>query len=261
MILANVAAAETLERAGVPLIYRVHDEPAVEKLHALREFLATLDISLPKSGAMRPERFNAILNRVKGGDTENLVNEVVLRSQAQAEYAAENYGHFGLNLKRYAHFTSPIRRYADLVVHRALIRALKLGDDGLPAAETVRSLGEISARISAAERRAMAAERETGDRLIAHFLADRIGVVFKGRIGGVTRSGLFVKLDDTGADGFIPAATLGNEYFRYQERAHALCGDASGETYRLGDPVTVRLVEAVPVAGALRFEMLSQGSN
>ena len=259
MILANVAAAETLERAGVPLIYRVHDEPAVEKLHALREFLVTLDISLPKSGAMRPERFNAILSRVKGGDTENLVNEVVLRSQAQAEYAAENYGHFGLNLKRYAHFTSPIRRYADLVVHRALIRALKLGDGGLPVAETVRSLGEISARISAAERRAMAAERETVDRLIAHFLADRIGVVFKGRIGGVTRSGLFVKLDDTGADGFIPVRTLGSDYFRYREAEHALVGDASGEMHRLGDRVKVRLVEAVPVAGALRFELLSEG--
>jgi len=261
MILANVAAAETLERAGVPLIYRVHDEPAVEKLHALREFLATLDISLPKGGVLRPEGFNTILDRVKGGDTEKLVNEVVLRSQAQAEYAAENYGHFGLNLKRYAHFTSPIRRYADLIVHRALIRALKLGDDGLSAAETVRSLGEISARISAAERRAMAAERETVDRLIAHFLADRIGVIFKGRIGGVTRSGLFVKLDDTGADGFIPAATLGDEYFRYNERGHALVGDSSGETYRLGDAVTVRLVEAAPVAGALRFEMLSEGSR
>ena len=259
MILANVAAAETLERASVPLVYRVHDEPAVEKLHALREFLATLDISLPKSGAVRPDGFNRILGRVKGRDTEQLVNEVVLRSQAQAEYAAENYGHFGLNLKRYAHFTSPIRRYADLVVHRALIRALKLGNDGLPAAETVRSLGEISARISAAERRAMAAERETVDRLIAHFLADRIGVTFKGRIGGVTRSGLFVKLDETGADGFVPAATLGGEYFRYNERAHALVGDSSGETYRLGDAVTVRLVEAAPVAGALRFEMLSEG--
>ena len=129
----------------------------------------------------------------------------------------------------------------------------------MPAAETVRTLGEIAARISAAERRAMAAERETVDRLIAHFLADRIGVVFKGRIGGVTRSGLFVKLDDTGADGFIPAATLGDEYFRYDERTHALVGDASRETYRLGDAVTVRLVEAAPVAGALRFEMLSEG--
>jgi len=259
MILANVAAAETLERAGVPLIYRVHDEPAAEKLHALQEFLATLDISLPKSGALRPAGFNRILDRVKGRDVENLVNEVVLRTQAQAEYAAENYGHFGLNLKRYAHFTSPIRRYADLVVHRALIRALRLGDDGLPAAETVRSLAELSARISAAERRAMAAERETVDRLIAHFLADRIGATFEGHISGVTRSGLFVKLDDTGADGFIPAATLGDDYFRYHERGRALIGDAGGETYRLGDAVTVRLVEAVPVAGALRFEMLSQG--
>jgi ribonuclease R len=259
MILANVAAAETLERANTPLIYRVHDEPAPEKLNSLREFLATLDISLPKSGALRPDGFNRILERVRGRDTENLVNEVVLRSQAQAEYAAENYGHFGLNLRRYAHFTSPIRRYADLVVHRALIRALRLGDDGLPVAETVLSLGEVSARISAAERRAMAAERDTVDRLIAHFLADRIGVVFPGRIGGVTRSGLFIRLDDTGADGFVPAATLGDQYFRYNDGAHALVGDDNGETYRLGDAVTVRLVEAAPVAGALRFEMLSDG--
>lgn len=261
MILANVAAAETLERANMPLIYRVHDEPAPEKLSSLREFLATLDISLPKTGALRPAGFNRILDRVRGRDTENLVNEVVLRSQAQAEYSAENYGHFGLNLKRYAHFTSPIRRYADLVVHRALIRGLKLGDDGLPATETVPTLGEVSARISAAERRAMAAERDTVDRLIAHFLADRIGAVFQGRIGGATRAGLFVRLDGTGADGFIPAATLGDQYFRYDERTHALVGDDDGETYQLGDKVTVRLVEAAPVAGALRFEMLSHGRH
>jgi len=184
---------------------------------------------------------------------------VVLRSQAQAEYAAENYGHFGLNLRRYAHFTSPIRRYADLIVHRALIRALKLGPDGLPETADVRTLGEISARISAAERRAMVAERETVDRLIAHFLADRIGATFEGHIAVVTRAGLFVKLDDTGADGFVPAASLGNDFFRYQEAAHALVGDISGETHRLGDRVSVRLVEAAPVAGALRFELLSEG--
>ena len=261
MILANVAAAETLERAKVPLIYRVHDEPALEKLEALREFLATLDISLPKGGALRPDGFNRILARVRGGDSEALVNEVVLRSQAQAEYSAENYGHFGLNLRRYAHFTSPIRRYADLVVHRALIRALKLGEDGLPAGATMGSLGEVAAQISATERRAMAAERETVDRLIAHFLVDRVGATFTGRIGGVTRSGLFVKLAETGADGFIPAATLGDDYFRYDERGHALVGDVTGEAFRLGDPVTVRLVEAAPVAGALRFEMLSEGRS
>src|SRR6202035_1834667 len=155
MILANVAAAETLERARTPLVYRVHDEPGVEKLHALREFLTSLDISLPKAGALRAEQFNRILERVKGRDTEALVNEVVLRTQAQAEYAAENYGHFGLNLRRYAHFTSPIRRYADLIVHRALIRALKLGqdpvNDGLPADADPAALAEIGARISATE--------------------------------------------------------------------------------------------------------------
>jgi ribonuclease R len=261
MILANVAAAETLERAHVPLIYRVHDEPDPERVNALREFLQTLDISLPKGGALRPVQFNRILQRVKGHDVEKLVNEVVLRTQAQAEYAAENYGHFGLNLRRYAHFTSPIRRYADLVVHRALVRGLKLGGDGLPEHEDVRTLSEVAARISAAERRAMKAERETFDRLLAHFLADRIGATFDGRISGATRAGLFVKLDDTGADGFIPARMIGSEYFRYHEDRHALIGDRSGETYRLGDRVTVRLVEAAPVAGALRFELLSEGGK
>ena len=259
MILANVAAAETLERAHTPLIYRVHDEPAPEKIEALREFLHSLDISLPRGGSLATSHFNGVLGRVKGRDVEELVNQVVLRTQSQAEYTAENYGHFGLNLRRYAHFTSPIRRYADLVVHRALIRALKLGSDGLPAAADGQSLGEIAARISAAERRAMTAERETADRLIAHFLADRIGATFEGRISGVTRAGLFVKLDGTGADGFVPARLIGGEYFRYYEARHALIGDTTGETYRLGDRVSVRLAEAAPVAGALRFELLTPG--
>jgi ribonuclease R len=259
MILANVAAAETLERARSPLIYRVHDEPDPERVNALREFLQSLDISLPKAGALRAAQFNRILARVKGHEAEALVNEVVLRTQAQAEYAAENYGHFGLNLRRYAHFTSPIRRYADLIVHRALIRAQKLGEGGLPDAQDAKSLAEISAAISASERRAMKAERETFDRLLAHHLADQIGAEFEGRISGVTRAGLFVKLSDTGADGFVPARNIGAEYFRYHEERHALIGDRSGETYRLGDPVTVKLVEAAPVAGALRFELLSEG--
>jgi ribonuclease R len=259
MILANIAAAETLERARVPLIYRVHDEPAMEKVQALREFLATLDISFPKGGVLKPELFNRVLARVKGRDAEQLVNEVVLRTQAQAEYSAENYGHFGLNLRRYAHFTSPIRRYADLIVHRGLIRALKLGNDGLPDGADQKALAEISAQISATERRAMLAERETADRLVAHFLADRVGANFEGRISGVTRAGLFVKLRDTGADGFVPARTIGDEYFRHDEKSHAMVGSRSGETYRLGDPVTVKLVEAAPVAGALRFEILSEG--
>ncbi|MDB5502204.1 MAG: ribonuclease, partial [Tardiphaga sp.] len=200
-----------------------------------------------------------VLAKVKGHDSEPLVNEVVLRSQAQAEYSAENYGHFGLNLRRYAHFTSPIRRYADLIVHRALIRGLGLGEGALPDTETPETLAEVAAQISVTERRAMKAERETSDRLIAHFLADRIGATFQGRISGVTRAGLFVKLNDTGADGLIPIRTLGTEYFNYDEARHALVGTRSGAMHRLGDVVDVRLVEAAPVAGALRFELLSEG--
>jgi ribonuclease R len=254
MILANVAAAETCERARVPLIYRVHDEPSQEKLNALREFLATLDIALPKGGVLKPDGFNRILAQVKGREVERLVNQVVLRSQAQAEYSPKNFGHFGLNLRRYAHFTSPIRRYADLVVHRALIRGLKLGTDGLPEDIDVPTLAEVAANISATERRAMKAERETADRLIAHFLADRVGATFDGHISGVTRAGLFVELDDTGGDGFIPARFIGDEYFRFDEGRRAFIGHA--ETHRLGDPVTVELVEAAPVAGALRFKLV-----
>jgi ribonuclease R len=259
MILANVAAAEMLEKKSLPLIYRVHDEPTLEKVHALQEFLKTLDLPFAKAGALRPTVFNRVLAQVKGHDAEPLVNEVVLRSQAQAEYSAENYGHFGLNLRRYAHFTSPIRRYADLIVHRALIRALGLGEGALPDTETVESLSEVAAQISVTERRAMKAERETADRLIAHFLADRIGATFRGRISGVTRAGLFVKLADTGADGLIPVRSLGEEYFNYDETRHALIGSRSGAMHRLGDVVDVRLVEAAPVAGALRFELISEG--
>ena len=259
MILANVAAAEMLEKKALPLIYRVHDEPTLEKVHNLQEFLKTLDLPFAKSGALRPALFNRVLAQVKGQDSEPLVNEVVLRSQAQAEYSAENYGHFGLNLRRYAHFTSPIRRYADLIVHRALIRGLGLGEGALPETETMESLSEVAAQISVTERRAMKAERETADRLIAHFLADRIGASFQGRISGVTRAGLFVKLSDTGADGLIPIRTLGTEYFNYDETRHALVGSRSGAMHRLGDVVDVRLVEAAPVAGALRFELLSEG--
>lgn len=259
MILANVAAAEELTAKRIPLVFRVHDQPSLEKLATLREVLAGLGIDLPKQDNLRPANFNRILARVAGTENAPLVNEIVLRSQAQAEYSADNYGHFGLNLRRYAHFTSPIRRYADLIVHRALIRSLGLGKDGLPDSMTVPVLNEIGAQISAAERRAMAAERDTVDRLIAHHLADRIGSTFAGRVSGVTRAGLFVVLAETGASGFVPAATIGKDYYAHDEARQALVGAATGESFRLGDTVEVRLVEAAPVAGALRFEILSEG--
>jgi len=260
MILANVAAAETLESAHSPLLYRAHDAPSAEKLEDLIEFLRTIGVKLAKGERVRPSHFNGVLARVRGQAVEALVNEVVLRAQAQAEYAHENYGHFGLNLRRYAHFTSPIRRYADLIVHRALIRALNLGPGGLNDMRAG-ELAEIAEHISAAERRAMAAERETVDRVIAAHLADRVGAVFTGRIAGVTRAGLFVKLSESGADGFVPAATLGDEYFRFEEANRAMIGARTKETFRLGGEVKVRLVEAAPFAGALRFEIVRPGSE
>src|SRR5262249_54804561 len=216
-----------------------------------------LGIKLAKGAVMRAAQFNRILARVKGTGSEHIVNEVVLRTQAQAEYAAENYAHFGLNLRRYTHVTSPIRRYADLVVHRALISALDLGAGGLASLDG-KDLAEIAATISAAERRAMAAERETFDRLTAAHLAEKAGAEFMGRISGATKAGLFVRLDETGADGFIPAATLGDDYFRHDPARHALIGSRIGQIHRLGDIVRVRLVDAVPLAGALRFELLSE---
>ncbi len=258
MIQANVAAAEALEARKSPLIYRVHDAPSAEKLVALSEFLASIDINAPKTSFNRPGQFNKILAKAVGTEHQEILNEVVLRAQAQAEYRPGNLGHFGLNLRRYAHFTSPIRRYADLIVHRALVSAFGLGEGGLSDAEKTK-LGAIAEAISQSERKAMSAERETVDRLIAMHLAEKVGEHFKARISGVTRFGLFVKLLDTGADGFVPIATLGRDFYKHVEAHHALVGERTGESFRLGDRVDVRLKEANPAAGALRFEMVSDG--
>ncbi|OQP85554.1 ribonuclease R [Rhizobium rhizosphaerae] len=258
MIQANVAAAETLEAKRQALVYRVHDAPSLSKQEGLREFLNTLDISLMKGGNLRANHFNGILAKAEGKPYAQLVNEMVLRSQSQAVYSPENIGHFGLNLMKYAHFTSPIRRYADLIVHRALVGALGLGEGGITPAEEA-ALDDIAAEISTFERRAMAAERDTIDRLIAHHLSAHVNEEFDGRVSGVTKSGLFISLPHYGADGFIPISTLGRDYFIYDEAHQALSGERSGLGFRLGDSVRVKLVEAVPLAGALRFEMVSDG--
>ena len=260
MIGANVAAAETLEKHRQMLIYRVHDEPSDEKLTALKDFLSSLSLPAPKGAGVKPVDFNRILDKARTDGKIQQVSEIILRTQAQAEYSSENYGHFGLNLDRYAHFTSPIRRYADLIVHRALIKAMGFGNDGLTEGEEAK-LPAIAEHISQTERRAMLAERETVDRLLAQFLADKVGAEFDARVGGVTRSGLFVRLKDSGADGFIPASTIGQDYYRFVEEMQAMVGDNTGETFRIGDDVRVRLVEAAPIAGALRFELVSDGSR
>ncbi|MGE0231725.1 MAG: ribonuclease R [Flavobacteriaceae bacterium] len=256
MIIANVAAAETLEKRKAPGLYRVHDQPSDVKIASLSDFLSSIGEKLPKDGVLRPSHFNAILSRIKGSPNETLVNEVILRSQAQAEYSAQNYGHFGLNLRSYAHFTSPIRRYADLVVHRSLIETLGLGPGG-QVVEDATELDEIAAETSSAERRAMAAERETVDRLIAHFVSESVGATFAATISGVTRSGLFIRLDESGADGFVPASTIGGDYWVHDDVHQRLVGERTRGVYQLGDRVEAKLVEAVPMAGALRFELLT----
>ena len=256
MIQANVAAAEALEAKKTPLIYRIHDEPGSEKLESLADFLPLVGLKWTRGERPTPARFNLLLKRAKGEEHFETVNEVVLRSQSQAVYDTDNIGHFGLNLARYAHFTSPIRRYADLTVHRALIRAYGLGGDG--QTDTERSeLERIAEETSHNERRAMAAERDATDRFIASWLAERVGAEFEGRITGVTRFGLFVKLHETGADGLCPVSRLGEEYFQHDEAAHALVGQSTGARYRLGMAVTVRLAEATPVTGGLLFDMLT----
>lgn len=256
MIQANVAAAEALEAERTPLIYRIHDEPGSEKIDALADFLPTVGLKWTRGERATPARFNQVLARAAEGENAETVNEVVLRSQMQAVYSTDNIGHFGLNLARYAHFTSPIRRYADLTVHRALIRAYRLGEDGQTDQERT-ELEAIAQETTTNERRAMAAERDAVDRFIAAWLSDRVGGEFRGRITGVTRFGLFVRLEGIGADGLCPVSRLGTEYFLHDEASHALVGQQTGARYRLGMTVTVRLVEATPVTGGLLFDILS----
>ncbi len=254
MIQANVCAAEELERLHQPCMYRIHDTPTPEKLEGLHDFLKSLDLSFTKGQTPAPAMFNGILAKVKGTAEEPLVNEMVLRSQAQAVYSPENIGHFGLALGKYAHFTSPIRRYADLLVHRGLIAGLKLGEGALPpdAAERFAEAGE---HISATERRAAAAEREAVDRYVTAFLSDRVGATFQAKISGVTRFGLFVALSETGADGLIPASTLPDDKYFHDEATHSLIGRRTRRTFQMGQAVTVVLQEANRLTGSMVFRL------
>lgn len=256
MIQANVCAAEELESKKSLLLYRIHDAPSDAKIAALSEFLKTLDVKWPLGEKTQTIRFNRLLADYKDTDQAEAVSEIILRTQSQAIYSAENIGHFGLNLKKYAHFTSPIRRYSDLIVHRALIKSLGFGPDGMDEKQAVQ-LDETAQHLVQTERRSMAAEREATDRYLAHFLADRVGAEFPGRITGVTSSGLFVRLEETGADGFCPASRISHEYWGYNEAAQALVGDQSGKRYELGQSVIVKLREVTPLEGGLLLEILS----
>lgn len=256
MILANVAAAEELIRLRRPLLYRVHEEPSPEKIDALREVAEASGFTLAKGQVLRTAALNRLLAQSQGTDFDELMNLTMLRSMTQAYYHPQNFGHFGLALPTYAHFTSPIRRYSDLIVHRALISGHGWGKDGLSLRD-IEALEETARHISDTERRSMAAERDTTDRYLAAYLADRVGAEFSGRISGVARFGLFVKLDETGADGLIPIRSLGREFFHFDARSQTLMGADTGTVLSAGQRVTVRLAEAVPVTGGLALELLA----
>ncbi|MCF6196207.1 MAG: ribonuclease R [Emcibacter sp.] len=257
MIQANVAAAEELEIKGWPCIYRVHEQPGEEKLNVLREFLASLGYSFAKGMVQKPKLFNNILRKVKDSPHSEVVNIIILRTQSQAIYSTDNLGHFGLSLGRYAHFTSPIRRFADLMVHRALIGALKLGKDGL-AKQDREKLVETADHISKTERISMIAERESTDRYVAAYMGQHVGEEFEARIAGVSRAGLFVAFEQTGGDGFIPVSSMTGDYFRHDKDLHLLEGEYTGIIYQLGDKVTVRLKEANRMTGGLLCELIDE---
>ncbi|WP_445192018.1 ribonuclease R family protein [Sphingomonas sp. Tas61C01] len=255
MIAANVAAAKALEAKKAPVMYRVHEPPSREKLVALKDYLESFDVAFALGQVVKPATFNRILDRVGDADFRPQVMEQVLRTQTQAYYAPLNHGHFGLSLGSYAHFTSPIRRYADLVVHRSLVSAYKLGPGGLTS-EDAANMEAIGQRISQFERRAMEAERDTTDRYVAAFLAGRVGETVAVRITGVQNYGFFATVEGIGGDGLMPVRDLGGEYFRFDEAVRTLTGETSGDVYALGQRLELRLAEANPVSGALRFEMI-----
>lgn len=260
MIAANVCAAETLEQIRQPCMYRVHDLPSAEKLDGLREFLGSMELKLAKGQVLRPEHFNRILTAVADTPNAHLVNEVILRSQAQAVYQPENIGHFGLALAKYAHFTSPIRRYSDLLVHRALVTGLKLGEGGLPT-DAVAEFDDWGQHISMTERRASTAEREAVDRYVTAFLADRVGASFKAKVSGVTRFGLFVALEGTGADGLVPISSLPDDFYVHDETHHCLVGKRTRKTFQLGQRLDVVLREANTLTGSMVFNLEGAGER
>ena len=256
MVLANVAAAETLIARRSPLLFRVHEEPSPEKLESLRDTAQAAGLVLAKGQVLKTAHLNALLAQAEGTDHDELINISTLRAMTQAYYSPSNFGHFGLALQAYAHFTSPIRRYSDLVVHRALISAHKWGDDGLSHQEIDR-LEATAQHISETERRSMMAERDTTDRYLAAFLSDRLGAEFTGRISGIAKFGAFVKLDETGADGLIPIRSLGREYFHFDRDKGTLMGSETGMIIGLGQRVRVKLTEAAPVTGGIALELIS----
>ncbi|MGI6600329.1 MAG: ribonuclease R [Dethiobacteria bacterium] len=259
MILANEVIAAHFAREQLPLIYRVHAVPAEEKLTALRETLLLLgDPTAAELRRFKPHHLKMLLERSRGRVTENLIRNLVLRSLPQARYTTVNEGHFGLASRCYCHFTAPIRRYPDLVVHRLLKESLEPGGFSEGRLIMLQSrLPAIAEHVSERERAAMEAERASEDLKKAEYMENKLGEVFPGIINGVTNFGLFVELENT-VEGMIPLSELTDDYYVYQERSAAVVGERTRKTYRLGDPIRIKVIRVDSAAGKITFT-LDQG--
>jgi len=257
MIAANVAAAKTLQAKNWPTIYRIHERPDKMRLQNVCALAKSLRMPVKKFDNKNIiNSLNEILFAAKKLPYSKLFNELILRSQAQARYSSHNMGHFGLNLSAYSHFTSPIRRYADLIVHRSLIAALEL--DNIKHQPIDLDLDGISEHISKTERIAMEAEREVQDRFMAKYMQQHLGSIFDGTIVGVGIPGIFIELDNIGAQGFIPKQELGDDYFIFNETQHCYVGKRTRKIYQIGNRVKVVVTNADPILCSIGFSLVKE---
>lgn len=257
MIAANVAIAEVLLQARVAAVYRVHEAPEGDKW---RDLKTTLKASGYSAGATTPSTalLNKILRKAEQAEEAAIIHPLVLRAQMQAYYAADNGGHFGLNLTAYTHFTSPIRRYSDLLVHRALIHACNLGDVPVPDRSRMPAIAQ---HISTTERKAMMAERDTMQRYRALYMQKHVGEYFTAYISGLCNAGLFLTLPDTGAEGFLQREELPRDFYQYDPKTMQLIGQRTKTVYRIGQEVAVQLLQVVPETGELRLTRGREGKK
>lgn len=260
MIAANVEAARFLRKHRLATLFRVHDGPEADRFDELRLLLQSLDISVPEQARTDPQHLNRVLQQLAERPDYAALAVAVLRSLSQAVYQPANIGHFGLGLDSYAHFTSPIRRYPDLLVHRGIghvIDRKKPGAFGYDGA-AMEQAGRVCSML---ERRAEEATRHVDARLKCAYMQDRIGDVLPGIVSGVTHFGLFVTLDDLNVDGLVHVSSIGHDYYHCEAGGTRMTGERTGNSFELGQAVTVRVLRASIEQAKVDFELVQDSSD
>ena len=264
MILANVAAAEEINKTTLSSVYRVHEPPSHEKYKILIDLIGKPLSNILIGKVPHPSLMNKILDQTKGTPEQEMINQSILRSQSQARYDNKNSSHFGLSLKNYVHFTSPIRRYADLLIHRQIIKIINnnknmnLKDTKNDADEELKLLCE---HISNTERKSTSAERKTIDRLIALLYQNRIDEVLEGTIISIHKFGIFVSMDNGMAEALLPIRGLPHDWYNYDEKEQTLNGENSGYFFKSGMELSVKITEVTPLTGSITVKWYSGGSQ